>query len=119
MLIYTCPFTATLIPWGTQKHYGVDPTDNRAFRVPLYVAIACPTITLILQLLLLVESPWWLMMQGRQDQARKALDYLYGKTPGYDSDKAVAELEYTLAKEAEIKAAVSGDSPDSMPVIHH
>ncbi|KAG0655501.1 hypothetical protein C6P46_000847 [Rhodotorula mucilaginosa] len=99
---------ATLIPWGTQKHYGVDPTDNRAFRVPLYVAIACPTITLVLQLLLLVESPWWLMMKGCQDQARKALDYLYGKTPGYDSDKAVAELEYTLAKEAEIKAAAAG-----------
>lgn len=59
------------------------------------------------------------MMKGRQDQARKALDYLYGKTPGYDSDKAVAELEYTLAKEAEIKAAVSGDSPDNMPVTHH
>lgn len=119
MLICACRLAATLIPWGTEKHYGVDPTDNRAFRVPLYVAIACPTITLVLQLILLVESPWWLMMKGRQDQARKSLDYLYGKTPGYDSDKAVAELEYTLAKEAEIKAAVSGDSPHTIPVIHH
>ncbi|GAA5987219.1 hypothetical protein JCM10908_001864 [Rhodotorula pacifica] len=101
---------ATLIPWGTEKAYGGDPSDNRAFRVPLYVAIACPTITLLLQLIFLVESPWWLLMKGRQEQARKSLDYLYGKAPGYDSDKAIAELEYTLAKEAELKAAAAGSS---------
>lgn len=84
---------ATLIPWGTNKHYGGDPTDDRAFRVPLYVALACPTISLVLELWLLPESPWWLMMKGHKDKARKALDYLYGCQPNYDSDRAVAELE--------------------------
>ncbi|GAA5999662.1 uncharacterized protein JCM10292_003680 [Rhodotorula paludigena] len=95
---------ATLIPWGTNKHYGSDPTDDRAFRVPLYVALACPTISLVLELWLLPESPWWLMMKGHKDKARKALDYLYGCQPNYDSDRAVAELEYTIAKELEMKA---------------
>jgi len=94
---------ATIIPWATNKRWGL---DDRAFRVPLYVALACPTISLALELWLLPESPWWLLMKGRKDQARKSLDYLYSSQPNYDSDRSLAELEYTINKEMEMKELV-------------
>jgi len=91
---------ATLIPWGTLKRWP-DIDDHRSFRVPLYVALALPTISLVAELCLLCESPWWLLMRGRRDDARKALDYINSWQEDYDGDAAFAQLEYTLSKEAE------------------
>ncbi|GAA5922793.1 hypothetical protein JCM3775_006138 [Rhodotorula graminis] len=98
---------ATIIPWATNNHFGL---DDRAFRVPLYVALACPTISLALELWLLPESPWWLLMKGKKDQARKSLDYLYSSQPNYDSDRSLAELEYTINKELEMKELAKSTS---------
>lgn len=100
---------AIVVPYGTQARWGGDVNDLRAFRVALYAALALPTITLILELFLLVESPYYLLMRGRKEEARKSLDYINGTAPGYDSDRALAELEYTLEKEAEL-ATLEKDS---------
>lgn len=97
---------AIVVPYGTQARWGGDVNDLRAFRVALYAALALPTITLILELFLLVESPYYLLMRGRKEEARKSLDYINGTAPGYDSDRALAELEYTLEKEAELATLV-------------
>ena len=93
---------ATLVSWGAQKNYGADINDLRAFRIPLYVALALPTISLICESLVLVESPWWLIMRGRKAEARKALDYIHSWQDDYDSDAMFAQLEYTLEKEADL-----------------
>lgn len=70
---------ATLLPWGTNLRWQSDVNDLRAFRVSLYVALALPTISLILMLFLLVESPWWLLMHGRRDEARANLVRINGE----------------------------------------
>lgn len=96
---------ATIIPWATFKRWpGED--DLRSFRVPLYVALAAPALTLIAEVFLLVESPYWLMMKGRKEQARKALAFINPKSSEVDLDRAVAVLEYTLEKEAEANEQV-------------
>jgi hypothetical protein len=96
---------ATVIPWATNKRWpGED--DLRSFRVPLYVALAAPVLTLIAEVFLLVESPYWLMMKGRKEQARKALAFINPKSSEIDLDRAVAVLEYTLEKEAEANEQV-------------
>jgi hypothetical protein len=96
---------ATVIPWATNKRWpGED--DLRSFRVPLYVALAAPVLTLIAEVVLLVESPYWLMMKGRKEQARKALAFINPKSSEVDLDRAVAVLEYTLEKEAEANEQV-------------
>ncbi|KPV74502.1 uncharacterized protein RHOBADRAFT_15861, partial [Rhodotorula graminis WP1] len=98
---------ATIIPWATNNHFGL---DDRAFRVPLYVALACPTISLALELWLLPESPWWLLMKGKKDQARKSLDYLYSSQPNYDSDRSLAELDRRSALTPRVNAQAKSTS---------
>lgn len=100
---------ATLIPWGTLKAFP-DIDDERSFRVPLYVALALPTITLVLELLYLVESPWWLVMRGKIDDARKALIFINKSVPDFDVDEALMQLEYTLRKESEQRAMMQDAS---------
>lgn len=96
---------ATLIPWGTLKAYP-DIDDQRSFRVPLYVALALPTISLVAQLVWLVESPWWLVMRNRSAEAQKALEYINKGVPGYSAEEAVRQLEYTFLKRADEQALV-------------
>lgn len=74
------------------------------------MALASPTITLILQLFLLPESPWWLLMKGRKDAARKSLIFMNSGNHNYDADQAILELEYTLQKEHELAEQVSSRS---------
>lgn len=93
---------ATIIPWKTNQVYGGDIMDERSFRVPLYCALASPTISLILQIFLLPESPWYYMLKGRREDARKSLLFVNGKSPNFDVDQALLELEYTLQKEQEL-----------------
>lgn len=76
-----------------------DPMDNRGWKVPLYVGVALPTITLTLQLFLLRESPYWLTMHNKLDQARKSLRFIYSGQTEDQIDALANELVYTVAKE--------------------
>jgi hypothetical protein len=60
-----------------------------------------PVITLVLELFLLVESPYWLMMRGRVADARKAIRFMYPKVSEEEIEMTCAQLAYTLEKEAE------------------
>jgi len=83
-----------------------DLLSNRSFRVPLYMAIAMPVITLVAELFLLVESPYWLMLRGRREDARKSLAFLNPNSTAEQLDLAVDTLSYTIAKDAEEHLAV-------------
>ncbi len=87
---------ATLIPWATNNRWGGDINDLRAFRVPLYVALASPVLTFIAEFFLvvdlLVESPCWLLMKGRVEQCRKALVFLNPKDTKEDIETKMASL---------------------------
>jgi hypothetical protein len=98
---------ATVIPWATNKAFGSDINDLRAFRVPLYVALAAPTITLVAELFLLVESPYWLMMKGRKDQAMRSITFLNPRMSEDELSIHFAMLEYTLEKESAEAAVVN------------
>lgn len=65
------------------------------------MAIAMPAITLIAELFLLVESPYWLMLRGRKEDAKKSLRFINPKCSEEELDLAVETLSYTIAKEAE------------------
>ncbi|KAJ9114713.1 hypothetical protein QFC22_005589 [Naganishia vaughanmartiniae] len=97
---------ATVVPWATTKAYP-DVNDHRSFRIPLYIAVALPIMTLILQLFMLVESPQWLLMRGRTDDARKSIRFMYPKVSDEEIDMTLAQLAYTLEKEAEEAELVS------------
>ena len=86
-----------------ESSLGSDINDLRAFRVPLYIGLAVPTLVGIFELLILVESPSWLLMRGKREQARKSLNYIYSWQKDTNTDILFAELEYTLAKEAEMQ----------------
>lgn len=97
------------MPWATTKAYpGVD--DHRSFRIPLYIALGLPTITLVLELFFLVESPNWLLMRGRPADARKSIRAMYPRVSEAEIDMTCAQLAYTLEKEAE-EAELVIDSP--------
>lgn len=92
---------STLVTYGTNLKWGADINDDQAFRVPLYIGLAVPTLVLIFDLFILVESPSWLIMRGKRDKARSNLAYIHSWQKDFDLERAFAELEYTLQKEAE------------------
>ncbi|GFZ46522.1 hypothetical protein JCM24511_04769 [Saitozyma sp. JCM 24511] len=92
---------STLVTYGTNLKWGADINDDRAFRVPLYIGLAVPTLVLIFELFILVESPSWLIMRGKRDKARSNLAYIHSWQKDFDLERAFAEPEYTLQKEAE------------------
>ncbi len=98
---------ATVIPWATNNKWKANIDDLRAFRVPLYVALAAPTLTLIAELFLLVESPYWLMMRGKMEQAKKSIAFLNPRMSEGELQTHFAMLEYTLEKETEESEQVS------------
>lgn len=97
---------ATVVPWATTQAYP-DVNDHRSFRIPLYIAVALPVITLILEIFLLVESPYWLMMRGRVADTKKSLRFMYPKATEEEVEMTCAQLAYTLEKEAEEAELVS------------
>jgi hypothetical protein len=97
---------STLICYGSTKAYP-DIDDERSWRIPLYAMIAIPVVILIAELIFLVESPYWLAMCDRMDQARKSIRFLYPYMTEDEIDIEVAKVRYTLEKEAEVAVIVS------------
>ncbi len=81
---------AAFVPFAATRTFGSH--SEKAFRVPLYVALALPTISVAAELCVLVESPWWLYLHGRRDEARAVLLRLRP-----DGEAAFEEMKRTIA----------------------
>ncbi|RSM09891.1 hypothetical protein CEP52_003886 [Fusarium oligoseptatum] len=81
LTIYGCPF----------RH------DEWAWRLPLFVQVIPPGILLILSLLILPESPSWLMIHGKEEQALRALKIFKGK--GVDAEASLEAIKRAVEME--------------------
>lgn len=84
-----------------------DVMDNRGWRVPLYVGLATPTVSLVLELLTLVESPYWCMLKGKREQATAGVRKLYPRKTEPEVQAEIDLLQYTIEKEREQATTVS------------
>lgn len=75
--------------------------------MPLLVCVCLPVIVLVLQVFLLVESPAWLVMHGKSEQAKKSIKFMYPNRTDDERELIYAEYEYTLGQEAAKKELVS------------
>ncbi|KAJ5733497.1 hypothetical protein N7493_002283 [Penicillium malachiteum] len=91
---------SVLISYGTE-HAWPSVTNERSFRVSLYIFIALPVIIFIGFLVFIVESPSWLVLHGHHEKARKSLRWLYPRDTEQVLDLKLAEIAYTVAMEAE------------------
>ncbi|KAM5373899.1 hypothetical protein ACJZ2D_006728 [Fusarium nematophilum] len=73
---------------------------DMAWRIPIITQIIPPGL-LLLNLLLLPESPTWLLIKGRRDDAAKAYRRFNG--PNFDVDAALAVATVAIEKEEEAK----------------
>ncbi|CAK7227991.1 hypothetical protein SEUCBS140593_006763 [Sporothrix eucalyptigena] len=92
---------SVLISYGTEKTWP-SVTDDRSFRVPLYICIALPVLIFACEVFLVPESPSFLIMRRKHDQARKALRWMYPRLNEEEINLKVAEIAYTVMKESEI-----------------
>ncbi|KAK7424345.1 hypothetical protein QQX98_000613 [Neonectria punicea] len=82
------------------EYGGTFMESDWGWRMPILTQLVPPAAMLVLGLLLLPESPSWLLMKGRRDEVGKSLRKFYG--PDVDIEPKLAVMEVTLAKEKEI-----------------
>ncbi|OJJ45122.1 hypothetical protein ASPZODRAFT_18032 [Penicilliopsis zonata CBS 506.65] len=87
-----------------------DASDKWAYRMPLCVCLCLPVVVLTAQLFLLCESPSWLIIHGKNEQARKTLKFMYPRRSEDEIELIYAEYEYTLGQEAEQRAMMKQSS---------
>ncbi|KAJ9615214.1 hypothetical protein H2200_001288 [Cladophialophora chaetospira] len=78
--------------------FSVESETSAQWRGPLGVSMAFPLLSLIM-VNFVSESPRWLLMQGREPEARDIVMTLHGKT-GDEQDFAMAEF-FQMKKQAE------------------
>lgn len=93
----------TFVTWGANKAWGANVLDNRGWRVPLYVGLAAPTVSLVIMLLIMPESPYWLVLKNRLTDAQRSLARLHPRLSPAEIEKKCHELQYTVLKECELK----------------
>ncbi|KAK4940578.1 hypothetical protein LTR10_019337 [Elasticomyces elasticus] len=93
----------TFVTWGANQAFGADALDNRGWKVPLYVGLAAPTISLVLMVLLMPESPYWFMLKNRVADASRSLQKLHPNRSEQEILRMTNELQYTVLKERQHK----------------
>lgn len=105
MLVSLGSLIGNFVTWGADQAWGADVYDDRGWRVPLYVGLASPTVTLIGMFLTMPESPYWFILKDRVEDARRSLRRLHPNDSSEQIDRICNELQYTVLKEREHKAA--------------
>ena len=80
--------------------------DLTIYRIPYALQWMWP-VPLILGISMAPESPWWLVRQGRNDDARKALRRLTSTESEADIDNTISMMRHTNELEREIGAGTS------------
>ena len=91
----------TFVTYGANQAWGANSLDNRGWKVPLYVGLATPTITLIAMALVMPESPYWLILKDRAEDAKRSLQRLHPNKSAADIDRITHELQYTVLMESQ------------------
>lgn len=76
-------------------------SNDWGWRIPILTQLLPPCLMVVLGVILLPESPSWLILHGHRDKAIMALRRFNG--PEYDTAQAVAVLEATIEKEHALK----------------
>lgn len=89
----------TFVTYGANEAWGANAFDDRGWKVPLYVGLAAPTVTLVAMALLMTESPYWLILKNRVDDAKRSLQKLHPNKSVAEIERMTHELQYTVLKE--------------------
>ncbi|KAL1887407.1 hypothetical protein Sste5346_010248 [Sporothrix stenoceras] len=100
LIISTCGDLISVVLCYVGQQVWPEADNKWAYRMPLLVCVCLPVIVLALQLFLLVESPAWLVMHGKSEQAKKSIRFMYPNRTDDERELIYAEYEYTLGQEA-------------------
>jgi SP family general alpha glucoside:H+ symporter-like MFS transporter len=85
----------------------LDRNDQWAYRIPFAIQWLWP-IPILVGVSFAPESPWWLVRQGRDADARKALLRLTSKNdPTFNADETIAMMSHTNEIEKQLSAGTS------------
>ncbi|KAI4751265.1 putative sugar transporter, partial [Aureobasidium sp. EXF-12344] len=103
----TCYVMGQIIGSGVLRAL-VDRTDEWGYRIPYALQWVWP-IPLAVGMFLAPESPWWLVRQGRVDDAERSLNRLTSRQgqKAFDSQKAVAAIIHTNEMEKQVTLGTS------------
>ncbi|KAM0752486.1 general substrate transporter [Meredithblackwellia eburnea MCA 4105] len=90
-------FISTVVIWQVQKY-----PDSRGWLIPIGVQFVVPPL-MIAVYFIIPESPRFLVMKGRSDEALTALRYL--RSAEHDCEAELAEIEVAMAERSKFAAS--------------
>ena len=88
----------TVVNWATAKR-----PDRSSYLIPLGLIYVVP-VFITIGLFFIPESPRWLMLQGRKEEARKGLIWLRPKDENVDLE--LSEIEKAIEHEMDLAGSV-------------